>query len=149
MLNPIVQRELTAVLRQKRTIALQCSVAAAFALMIALRWPTEPRMALSGSRSQEVFRLFAYGLLAAVLLLLPVFPATNIVREKKLTNIRAAGKDENIIISTPRKITLESAIEFIDEDELIEVTPNAIRLRKKQLRAALRPKRSMREDEED
>lgn len=83
MLNPIIQRELTAVLRQKRTVVLQCGLALAFALLIALRWPTEARVALSGSRSQEVFRLFAYGLLAAVLLLLPVFPATNIVREKK------------------------------------------------------------------
>lgn len=82
MLNPIVQRELTAVLRQKRTVALQCGLAAAFTLLIVLRWPTEARMALSGTRSQEVFRLFAYGLLAAFLLLLPVFPATNIVREK-------------------------------------------------------------------
>lgn len=82
LLNPIVQRELTAVLRQKRTVLLQCGVAAAFALLIVVRWPTEARVALSGSRSQEVFRLFAYGLLAAFLLVLPVFPATNIVREK-------------------------------------------------------------------
>ena len=73
----------------------------------------------------------------------------NCCREKKLTNIRAAGKDENIIISTPRKITLEGAIEYIDEDELIEVTPTSIRLRKKQLKASFRPKRSQREEEED
>jgi GTP-binding protein len=73
----------------------------------------------------------------------------NICREKKLTNIRAAGKDENVIISTPRRITLEYAIEWIDEDELVEVTPVAIRLRKKQLKASFRPKRTQREDEEE
>lgn len=80
--NPILHRELMGVLRQRRTALLQCGVAVAFALLVALRWPTEARMALSGSRSLEVFRLFAYGLLAAILLLLPVFPATNIVRER-------------------------------------------------------------------
>jgi ABC-type transport system involved in multi-copper enzyme maturation permease subunit len=82
MFNPILQREMVGVLRQKRTVLLQCGIAAAFALLISLRWPTEARVALSGSRSQEVFRLFSYALLAAVLLLLPVFPAANIVREK-------------------------------------------------------------------
>jgi len=81
--NPIIQREFSGLLRQKRTIVLQCGLAAALTLLIALRWPTEPRLALSGSRSQEIFRLVSYGLLGAVLLLLPVFPATSLVREKK------------------------------------------------------------------
>lgn len=71
----------------------------------------------------------------------------NIVREKKLTNIRAAGKDENVIVSSARKMSLEDAIEWIDEDELVEVTPKSIRLRKKELRASFRTKRSAREDD--
>jgi GTP-binding protein len=57
----------------------------------------------------------------------------NACREKKLTNIRAAGKDENVILVRPRSLTLEQAIEFIDDDELIEVTPRAIRIRKRVL----------------
>ena len=75
MLNPLVQRELVTTLRQRRTLLLQCGLATAFSMLVILRWPTEPRMALSGTRSQEVFRLFAYGLLSALLLMLPVFPA--------------------------------------------------------------------------
>lgn len=55
----------------------------------------------------------------------------NPVREKKLTNIRAAGSDEAIRLVPPRKLTLEQAIEYIDDDELVEVTPVSIRLRKK------------------
>lgn len=83
MANPIIHRELIRVLRDRRALWLQCGLSLAFALLIALRWPTEARMALSGSRSQEVFRLFAYGLLGALLLLLPVYPATSIVRERR------------------------------------------------------------------
>lgn len=82
MANPLVQRELVTALRQKRMLLLQCGLAAGFALLIIIRWPTDPRMALSGTRSQEVFRLFGYGLLSAMLLMLPVFPATSIVRER-------------------------------------------------------------------
>jgi GTP-binding protein len=59
----------------------------------------------------------------------------NICREKKLTNIRAAGKDENIILSPVVPMTLEKAIEFIRDDELVEVTPKSIRLRKTVLQA--------------
>jgi GTP-binding protein len=55
----------------------------------------------------------------------------NICKEKKLTNIRAAGRDENIILTPPRQMTLEIALEWIAEDELVEVTPLSIRLRKK------------------
>ncbi|MEQ9498261.1 MAG: translational GTPase TypA [Deltaproteobacteria bacterium] len=73
----------------------------------------------------------------------------NACREKKLTNIRAAGKDENTVISTPKKMGLEASIEWIDEDELIEVTPKAIRLRKKELRTNMRPKRTARLDPDE
>lgn len=83
MTNPILQRELVGQFRQRRTILLLWGLTVVLTLLIALRWPTEPRMALSGSRSQEIFRLLAYGALGAMLLLLPVFPATSIVREKR------------------------------------------------------------------
>lgn len=82
MANPLTHRELMTTLRQRRLLLLQCSLAVIFSLLVILRWPTEPRMALSGTRSQEIFRLFAYGLLSALLLMLPVFPATSIVRER-------------------------------------------------------------------
>jgi GTP-binding protein len=65
----------------------------------------------------------------------------NVCREKKLTNIRAAGKDENVILSPPKLLTIETAMEFIDQDELVEVTPDAIRVRKKILECSRRPKR--------
>jgi GTP-binding protein len=73
----------------------------------------------------------------------------NICREKKLTNIRAAGKDENVILTPPKVMSLEQAIEFIDDDELVEVTPKSLRLRKKILSGNMRPKRTVREDEEE
>src|SRR4029079_88378 len=52
---------------------------------------------------------------------------------KKLTNIRAAGSDETIILTPPREFSLEEALEFIEDDELVEVTPKSIRLRKRAL----------------
>jgi GTP-binding protein len=55
----------------------------------------------------------------------------NITKGKQLTNIRAAGSDENIILTPPRTFTLEQGIDFIQDDELIEVTPHFIRLRKR------------------
>jgi GTP-binding protein len=71
----------------------------------------------------------------------------NIVREKKLTNIRAAGRDENIIITPHREMGLEEGLEWIADDELVEVTPQSIRLRKKILKQSDRPRRRH-EDEE-
>jgi GTP-binding protein len=64
----------------------------------------------------------------------------NVCKEKKLTNMRTTASDENIKLEPPRKITLEFALEFIEDDELIEVTPDAIRLRKRILDANLRRK---------
>jgi len=55
----------------------------------------------------------------------------NPLKAKQLTNIRAAGTDENLILTKPIRMTLEQAIEFIDDDELVEVTPKSIRIRKK------------------
>ncbi|MDP8984166.1 MAG: translational GTPase TypA [Pseudomonadota bacterium] len=68
----------------------------------------------------------------------------NPLKGKKLTNMRASGKDEAVVLSPPIRFTLEQAMEFIDDDELIEVTPNSIRLRKRSLRENER-KRSGRE----
>jgi GTP-binding protein len=69
----------------------------------------------------------------------------NPCKEKKLSNMRAAGKDENVILSPIKPITLEQAISFIREDEMVEVTPRAVRMRKAllsaQKRHALRPSR--------
>jgi GTP-binding protein len=59
----------------------------------------------------------------------------NIVKEKKLTNMRASSADEAIRLVPPRLLNLEQAIEFIRDDELVEVTPQSIRLRKKILKA--------------
>ncbi len=66
----------------------------------------------------------------------------NPCKEKKLTNIRAAGSDDLIKLTPPIKLTLEQALEFIDEDELVEVTPKNIRLRKKILNENERKRRS-------
>ena len=55
----------------------------------------------------------------------------NATKSKQLTNVRAAGSDENIILTPPRRFTLEQAIDYIADDELVEVTPNFIRLRKR------------------
>src|SRR5439155_8763775 len=57
----------------------------------------------------------------------------NPCKEKKLTNMRASGSDRNILLKPPRLLTLEIALEYIEEDELVEVIPSKIRLRKKTL----------------
>ncbi len=71
----------------------------------------------------------------------PVDIDINVTKEKKLTNIRAAGADEALRLVPPRILSLEAALEYINEDELVEVTPKSIRLRKKVLAAGRRPKR--------
>ena len=57
----------------------------------------------------------------------------NVIKEKKLTNIRAAGKDEAMLLIPPRRMSLEQAIAYVEDDELVEVTPTAIRIRKRHL----------------
>ncbi len=64
----------------------------------------------------------------------------NVGKEKKLTNMRTTATDDNVSLEPPREITLEYALEYIDEDELIEVTPQNIRLRKRVLQATERKK---------
>ncbi|MCF6767781.1 translational GTPase TypA [Thiotrichales bacterium 19S11-10] len=66
----------------------------------------------------------------------------NVTKEKQLTNVRAAGKDENIILTPPIRMSLERALEFITDDELVEITPNHIRLRKKHLNESERKRLS-------
>lgn len=81
--NPIIQRELVGTLRTRRATAVIVGTAVLFAMLVGLQWPTDSLVQLSGAQSQQVFRLFGYGLLAAVVLLAPVFPATSVVREKQ------------------------------------------------------------------
>jgi GTP-binding protein len=59
--------------------------------------------------------------------------AVNVVRAKKLTNMRASGSDDSTKLSPPEEMSLERAIEFIEDDELVEVTPKSIRIRKRVL----------------
>ena len=65
----------------------------------------------------------------------------NITREKQLTNVRASGTDESLILTPPRVLTLEQAIDFIQDDEFVELTPHSIRLRKKQLKESDRKRK--------
>ena len=58
----------------------------------------------------------------------------NALRAKKLTNMRASGSDENVILTPPVRLTLEQSLEFINDDELVEVTPESIRVRKRFLK---------------
>lgn len=72
----------------------------------------------------------------------------NVTKEKQLTNMRASGTDEHIVLTPPIKLTLEQALEFIDDDELVEVTPINIRIRKKELKENDR-KRTSRSGQKD
>lgn len=75
----------------------------------------------------------------------PYDVALNVVRQKKLTNMRAAGSDENINLAPAEELSLERAVEFIEDDELVEVTPKSIRLRKRILNESERLRRRKRE----
>jgi GTP-binding protein len=70
--------------------------------------------------------------------------SVNPTKEKKLTNIRAAGSDRNILLKPPRVLSLEAALEYIEDDELVEVTPTKIRLRKVVLTEAERRREARR-----
>ncbi|HEX2677084.1 MAG TPA: translational GTPase TypA [Polyangiales bacterium] len=70
----------------------------------------------------------------------------NSVREKKLNNIREKNKDENIILAAPIQHTIETALDFIDQDEIVEITPDAVRIRKKILSCSQRPRRDVESD---
>ena len=62
----------------------------------------------------------------------------NPLKSKQLTNFRSSGADEKQILAPPREMTLDRALEYIDEDELVEITPQSIRLRKKELKKNMR-----------
>jgi GTP-binding protein len=64
--------------------------------------------------------------------------AVNVCRMKKATNMRAAGSDENVILKPPRRMSIEEALEYIEDDELLEITPRNVRMRKKKLDANAR-----------
>lgn len=80
---PIIRREVLAILRTPRAVLAIVVAAACFALLVLWRWPAAGLVDLSGTQSRDVFRLFALGLLVGVLLLVPAFPATSIVRERR------------------------------------------------------------------
>jgi GTP-binding protein len=65
----------------------------------------------------------------------------NVIKEKKLSNVRNHGKDDNVLLASPRLLTIETAMEWIDSDELVEVTPDAVRVRKKVLACNRRERR--------
>ena len=80
---PILRRELLAILRTPWMMPTIVAAAACFAALVLWRWPAAGLVDLSGTQSRDVFRIFALGLLAGVLLLVPAFPATSIVRERR------------------------------------------------------------------
>lgn len=82
MNNPVVTREFYGILRTRKAVVMLLALALSFSLIVLLRWPTDARIDLSGVRSQQVFRIFAYTLLAGVLFVAPAFPAVSIVQEK-------------------------------------------------------------------
>ena len=73
----------------------------------------------------------------------------NVLKGKKLTNIRAAGKDDNVLLTPPIRMTLEKALAYIADDELVEVTPRSIRLRKARLDANERRKDERRRENQE
>ena len=64
----------------------------------------------------------------------------NVTKNKKLTNVRASGSDDNIVLVPPRKLSLEEALAYLADDELLEVTPKSFRLRKRHLDPNVRKK---------
>jgi len=68
----------------------------------------------------------------------------NVVRQKKLTNMRASTKEFTVVLKAPRRLTLEAALEYIEEDELVELTPQSIRMRKRHLSENERKRRARR-----
>jgi GTP-binding protein len=70
----------------------------------------------------------------------------NVVRQKKMTNIRASTKEATVTLKAPRRLALEAALEYIEDDELVELTPQSVRLRKRQLKESARKRLSRRAD---
>jgi ABC-type transport system involved in multi-copper enzyme maturation permease subunit len=80
--NPIVQREFVSLLRTRKAVLLQIGLVFVLALLVLIRWPSSGVEELSGKQSRQVLQLFGYGMMVALTLLAPVFPAASIVRER-------------------------------------------------------------------
>ncbi len=78
----VIRREFLGILRTRKALAMLIALSIAFSLIVLLRWPTDGRVDLSGMRSQQVFRVFAYTLFAGVLFVIPAFPAVSFIQEK-------------------------------------------------------------------
>lgn len=81
-MNPVIRREFVGILRSPRTLGMLVVLTAVFSIAVLMRWPSDSSVDLSGTQSMQVFRVFGYGLLAGVVLLVPAFPATSLVNEK-------------------------------------------------------------------
>ncbi len=110
--------------KQGALIANSNGVATGFAI-----WNLQPRGELMISPQTEVYEGMVVGLHNRSNDLV-----VNVVKEKQLTNVRASGKDEKIVLIPPLLLTLERSLEIINEDELVEVTPSKVRIRKKFLK---------------
>lgn len=82
VLNPVVRREFFGILRSPKAFLALLGLTALFSAAVVMRWPSDATVDLSGSQSIQVLRIFGYGLLAGIVLLVPAFPATSIVNEK-------------------------------------------------------------------
>ncbi|MEX0746129.1 MAG: ABC transporter permease, partial [Phycisphaeraceae bacterium] len=82
MNNPIIQRELIGTLRTRKALMLQIALVVSLAALVLVRWPSDALVDVTGAQAQQVLRVFGYGLMVALMLLAPVFPATSIVSEK-------------------------------------------------------------------
>ena len=80
--NPIIQREVFSLIKSSKALGIQIVLALVFVLLVVIRWPTDSRVDLSTAQSIQVFRVFGYGLLIALLLFVPAFPAVSLVKEK-------------------------------------------------------------------
>jgi len=70
----------------------------------------------------------------------------NVLKGKKLTNVRASGKDDAILLTPPRRMSLEEALSYIQDDELVEVTPQSVRIRKQHLDPNVRKRESRKKE---
>ncbi|HQW58480.1 MAG TPA: translational GTPase TypA, partial [Gammaproteobacteria bacterium] len=112
----------------KRNVGVLISNAAGKATAYSL-WNLQPRGRLFIGAQTEVYEGMIVGIHTRDNDLV-----VNVTTEKKLTNMRASGTDEKAVLVTPIRLTLEYALEFIEDDELVEITPKHIRLRKKFLK---------------
>src|SRR5262245_8425375 len=82
-INPIIQRELVGVLRSRWALCMLLVPTIAMSFFVVLRWPSDGQVDIAGNQARQVFRAFAYGILAMLLLLVPAYPAVSIVAERQ------------------------------------------------------------------